>query len=669
MKQSLKVKLILMFSLLIVVSISVQGVSSYFMAKNALQSTIESQLIKETQLTADALTQNLKNAENTIQLLSDNQALGQALDVNNTLAAEESIQLLGKAQKNSGKLIENLILADKTGKVLLTNTGKEANMSIADRDYFKEAIGGKNVISEVVKSKVSGNLVTVVAIPLKMNGETVGVLSAAMSFAELTRPASEIKIGQNGYAYMTDKSLLVVSHPVKENILVLNVKTINSPELKLILPKMEAGEIGQGFYTYKGVYKFVRFQPVGNWMLVLTANYKEYMAPATNIRNMTAGIVIVSILLSILIAYIFSTNSIIKPINKLLKLMDKAGDGDLTVQSNIKTGDEIESLGISFNKMISHQSDIVSKVREGADELTKASDQMADATSQISAATEEVTASITEVSTEAIHQERSVLETSEVLVQLTSLVQIAKSKAISANENSSMSMKTAQVGRAKVDETIKAMDGISESTNKTSAVMDVLSDLSQQVGGIIATINGIAEQTNLLALNAAIEAARAGEHGKGFAVVADEVRKLSVQTNTGAKEIEVLVKEMIIQTGNAVHSIEEEKMAVHKGVDVVRDTDSAFLDIIHAVEKIVKNTNEIVEITKDEVASSDQIISLINRVATATETTAKNSQEVAAASEEQAATVETLAATAQQINAMATTLDTMVRIFKTGGEH
>ena len=138
-----------------------------------------------------------------------------------------------------------------------------------------------------------------------------------------------------------------------------------------------------------------------------------------------------------------------------------------------------------------------------------------------------------------------------------------------------------------------------------------VNSLSVEVGGIINTINSIAEQTNLLALNAAIEAARAGEHGKGFSVVADEVRKLSEETNDKAKEISILVNEMMKQTQNAVISMERAKAEVDNGVEIVSETDKAFINIINAIENIVEHVNEILDITGDEVASSDKVVKLL----------------------------------------------------------
>ena len=667
MKISLKAKLMLLFFILIGISVTSLGVTSYIMAKNALQTTITNQLKEATNLTAEKITMSINNTTNVVSLISSNSYVEQALVNNNDANRSEAYINFAKTISGNKDGIETLMLADTTGKVVASNDSKDPGTNIADRDYFKSALSGSVVLSDVVKSKVTGNLVTVVAQPIKSNGQTVGVLAAAINFEKISAHAAKFKVGKNGYAYMTDKKLIAVYHPKKENILVLDINKIESDTLQKLTPKMMAGEVGEGFYTYNGIYKYAYFMPVGNWVLVLTADYNEYMSPAFNIRNFTIGITLIAIIVALIFAYWISTNNIIKPIKQLEYLMTKAGEGDLTVVSKIKTGDEIEVLGDSFNNMIGHQESMVRAVRGGARELASSAEDIASSIEQISSATEEISASMQDISRETADQEKSVVETSQVLVQLSSLIQLAQNKAIAAKKNSDNTLKTAEKGRLKVEETVQAMDKINTSTIEAEEVMVVLNELSQQVGGIISTINGIAEQTNMLALNAAIEAARAGEHGKGFAVVADEVRKLSEQSNTGATEIGKLVQEMIIQTSKAVQSIKFSATAVKNGVVVAKETDDSFIDIINAVDGIVNNTQEIVGITQEEVANSDMIIKLIDRVASASEVTSRSTQEISAASEEQAATVQTLAAAAEEASALAISLDGQVEKFIVSG--
>lgn len=665
MRFGLKMKLVASFILLISIPVIVLGFMSYSMASNSLQETIEQQLEDTTRQTAQAIAGDLEAARGMLSIMATNEALAQVtLGNSDPELNSQAFTYLSNLQKENSDLFENLILTDAQGRGVMDNTNINSTTDYAQRGYVQKALQGSVSHSDVISSMVTGNTVVAVGQPIKLGNEVVGVLIGSINFNQIVKHAENVKIGENGYAYMIDNTGLLINHPVKEKVLTENLSETASVELKKLVESMKTGERGQGFYTYEGVYKYISFEPVESWTVAVTANYDEYMAAALNIKKQTMILILSALAIAILIAVIIS-NNIVKPIKQLQDLMEKAGQGDLTVQSEIKTKDEIEILGESFNKMIASQSNIVEHVRRGAQDLAASSEEMAASSQQVSAATEEISASIQEVAKEAEDQNEAILNASQTLVQLSSLVQLAQNRALKISENSENTRKVAQEGRIKVNNTVEAIKLINLKSGDTMVVIQELNQLSAKVGEIITTINAITTQTNLLALNAAIEAARAGEHGRGFAVVAEEVRNLAEQSKQGSDEISTLVTEMIIQTEKAVKSMQQGKEAVEKGVEVVTETDQTFAEIINVVEATVGNIKAIVELTKEEVATSDQVITLIDTVATVTENTTQNSQQVASATEEQAASVETVAASAEEISALAVSLEQLVERFKT----
>lgn len=662
-KISLKFKLISMFLVLICVPLSFLGIYSYIRTETSLQ-TISEQSMKEIAVkTAENISEISRTAELNIKLASYNENLARAA-IGDSSAKAAAFSYLAKLQKESSELVDLLIVTDATGKGLFNNESESIDTDYTDRDYVKEALAGKQGKSGVIISKTRGIPVIAFAYPLMDNNNVVGTLIGIVKFDTIAGLVSEIKIGNNGYAYMIDQSGMFVYHPVTEKVLAENLGDTDNTDLKAIVEGMKSGKAGEGFYTYNGSYKFVCYAPVGQWIVALTDEYSDYMAPALQIRLYTVIIVVVAALVSMLIAYFFVAGNIIKPVNTLEGLMVKAGEGDFSVRAHIKTKDEIYMLGEHFNKMLEHLTHIVKNVKEGSRDLEQASEGISASAQQISSTTEEITGNIQEVASNAENQNSSIVETSEVLVQLSSLIQMAQSSAVTANKNSSFAYEAANGGRIKVKETVMAIEDIDKASLEAEKVLLALSSLSEKVTGIIDTINRISTQTNMLALNAAIEAARAGEYGKGFSVVADEVRNLSEQTSVGAKDISVLIKEMVLKIEEAVASINLNKAAVEKGVFTVTEADKSFLNIIEAVDQIGKDVAKIVDVTRDEVASSDQILKLIDSVASVTETTAANSEAVAASSQELASIIESLAAHAEETSGMAVNFNELVEKFK-----
>lgn len=669
MKMKLKGKLMLSFFLLISIPIIVLGIISYNQSSNSLQSTIEEQLKNETGLVAKNIDLTIDSLMNYIEIASSNETLKEAILNDGYLYREKAHNYLNTIQKDHSDIIENIAVTNDNGKVITINSGVTSDLDLSDRDYIKNALDGNEGISNVLISKETQNEVVAVSLPMKDKGKIIGTLFATMKYDVITNHVKDIKIGKGGYGFMVDKEGLITYHPDNNKVMKEKLTDLNSLSLNKIFKKMASGETGDGFYTFEGIKKYLSYHPVENWIVAVTANYDDYMSSAINIRNTTIIIAIISVIMAMIIAYITTTRNFIKPIKNLQASMEKAGKGDLTANVIINTKDEMESLGNSFNGMLEMQSKVIGQVKEFSQTLTASSQELAASSEEMSASSEEISASIEEVFNNADSQNNHTIDISKALVQLSSLVQLAKNKAIRSNENSTETFNTAEVGREKVKKTVESMNSISYSTNDTVTTLKDLDSIANETNSIVDVINSISEQTNLLALNASIEAARAGEHGKGFAVVADEIRKLSEETNNGANRISELLKEMITQVNKSVRTINSVKKLVDDGVVVANETDEAFIDIIEAVKGTVEGIKEIVNITEEEVATSDEIVNLINDVSTMAESTVDTSKEVATASEEQAAATENLAATAEENSSIAMSLDSLAQDFKIRGDN
>lgn len=665
MKISLKIKLMITFFVLIALPMGILGYNSYKMTSNSIQNTVQEELNGQVSDTSDMIETTIKSVKSVVEVSSLNNQIGKAAQNLSEPDIDGAYEYIKKVQENNKDFMEALIITDSKGKVVVDSTSRTPTVDLSDRDYMKKTLSsGSQVVSEVLTSRFTGNPAIFITYPIKEGDKIIGILVGSIKFDIISSYAAKVKVGNSGYAYMIDKNGLLVYHPDNSRILKDNAADITNDDFKPILNEMKEGKTSDGFYLFNNKYKYVTFKPAGNWVVAVTANYDEYMASAISIKNNTIIISLIAIIVAMIIAYSFSTKEIINPINKLKELMKLAGEGDLTVNISLKNKDEIGELGKSFNDMIKHQEEIVRNVSHASKQLNAASDEMASSSEEISAATQEISAIIEQVAQDAENQNQSIVEASEVLIQLSSLVKLAQNRAQVTSLNAVDTKKVADLGREKVEETVKAMNIINVGSLESVKVLEELSELSFKAEGIIGAINSIAEQTNLLALNAAIEAARAGEHGKGFSVVADEVRKLSEESNNKAMQIAELISEIIKQSKIAVTAMERSKSEVENGVTIVAETDKAFINIIKAIEDIVENVNEILDITGDEVASSDKVVELIDEMATITESNSSNCKNVASSAEEQVKAVESLTATAEETSAMSEELTELVERFK-----
>ena len=665
MKISLKIKLMTTFFILIAVPMSMLGIVSYNMASNALQESTKSELQQQASDAAELIEKSIDSVKGDVEIASLNSQLVDLIqNQSSQVDVDKAFEYITSVQESNKTFMEVLIVTDPVGKVIIDTQTKTPDIDLSDRDYMKAALTtGDTSVSEVLTSRFTGNPAIFIACPIRKDNTIVGTIVGSIKFSTISTYASDMKIGEHGYGYLVDKNGLIVGHPNEDKILNENISDSDDESLKAIAEEMKARKISEGFYNYEGMHKYVTFKPADKWVVAVTAEYDEYMASAIGIKKNTLLYVSISIIIAMLCSYLYSTKSIIDPIKYLEDLMKRAGEGDLTVQAELKLNDEIGELGRSFNEMIKSQNEIVKSVISASKQLDEASQQLASSSEEISATTEEISATVANVSEESRNQNESIVDISEVLVQLSSLVQLAQNRANSTNKNALNSKEAADFGRKKVEQTVKAINSISVESNETASVLQRVNELSLEVGGIVTTINAIAEQTNLLALNAAIEAARAGENGKGFSVVAEEVRGLSEETNIKSKEITELVSEMIKQTENAVKAMERANSEVKNGVDIVSETDKSFLDIKSSIENIVEHISEILDITSDEVASSDKVISLINNIATITENNSKNCENVSLAIQEEAEVMNNLTATAEETSAMSDQLIKLVEKF------
>lgn len=403
----------------------------------------------------------------------------------------------------------------------------------------------------------------------------------------------------------------------------------------------------------------------GEKAVTLMREANEDNKQGTNNTTLIVSVIsLITLLLAVVIGWIVST-TIAGPLQKLTKATKAMAEGDLTIEPvQVKNKDEFGDLASSFNGMLVNLRSLVGQVHTSAEQVAASSEELMASAEQTTEATNQIAASIQEVAGGSKKQEVSTDESSQAMQEMMTGVQLVATATSTVADVSSEATKEADEGNVALQRVVIQMDKINESTNDSATVIQQLEERSTAIVKIIEVITGIADQTNLLALNAAIEAARAGEHGKGFAVVADEVRKLAEQSKTSADQIAGLIGEIQTDTKHAVRTMEKGTDEVASGISVVQEAGAGFKRIQSSISEMASQIQEISAVAQRMSASAEQVNLSIDQVAHVAKQTSENAETVAATSEEQLASMEEISLSSAALSKRAEELLTQINQFK-----
>ncbi len=352
-----------------------------------------------------------------------------------------------------------------------------------------------------------------------------------------------------------------------------------------------------------------------------------------------------------------SLNEVVRSLREMANTANEIAEGDLT--GNVTPKSDRDVLGNAFKKMLTGLRDIVGEIRGGSEQIASASTQIASTAEQASrnnesaaSAVEETTSTMHEMSANIANvarntqgQASSVAETSASIQQMVASTQRIADTARQLVELSQQTKKAVQLGLESVQNSAKGTNEISKAISRSADTIVALGSRAENIGKIVDVIDDIAEQTNLLALNAAIEAARAGEQGLGFAVVAEEVRKLAERSAKSTKEIAELITGIQKETQEAVKFMDKSTQIVEQGVDLSKQVSNSLSNIEANVVEVDRYAKEIGAATQEQSSGSTQI-------AKAAENLREVTQEITSATEEQASAAEQIVTTMEKMRDM-----------------
>lgn len=376
----------------------------------------------------------------------------------------------------------------------------------------------------------------------------------------------------------------------------------------------------------------------------------------------TIGIILVALIISTALG-ILITKVIVNPTKDIVDLLSKAEKGDFTVKGTYQSKDEIGQLTTSFNHMIVGLNGMVKQVSDTSQQLAAASEELTASADQTAAATEHVASAIQEIASGAEDSTEKLENNSKSLQEvLQGVLRIAESTT-NVSELARETSKEAEEGGHSIETNMAQMKFIHESVSKSHEVIQSLAERSHEIGGILDVISGISDQTNLLALNAAIEAARAGEHGKGFAVVADEVRNLAEQSQSSTKMIAQLIQGIQMDMKHSIDMMNEVMENAEQGVKGSVETSRRFMQIIERTQNITPQIEDITATVQQISANVEAVSSTAKEISVYAQENAASSEEVAASTEEQLASMEEINSSARSLSNNAEELKELVNKF------
>ncbi len=613
----IKYKLTLTFFVLISLLISVLIYSAYSDASEGMEKQAVEKLDFRTRDLSEVLKEKIATIHESMKMISKTAIL-----------QDESVSFTDKIdhvyKRYNKKEFLYITLADPEGMAHIHGI-KPFNVS--HQLWYKKAREGKEFVSDPFVDIVNGNMIMAFSVPIFKDGKFLAAFNVILDGYWISEAIKHVEFGKSGFAYVISKDGVVVGYKNKEDIKKrTNWLKSSDPGMKsysaMLKKALDSKEYGHAKYSYGGnqVYTFYEKIDGTNWTVFIRQDIDEFLAPVFKLRNKMILIGFLSCFVILLISY-FVLTKMTEPLGNTANILKNIakGDGDLTARLPIKGNDEITELSDYFNQTFQ-------KIQTLIAESKKTSNENASTANELSSTSQSV-GELVEQETMVVNETTKAGE--DILSEINSSVASAEKNAQDlqgANKNLN-TIKTQMISLNRhLSEQSNQSAELAHKLNQTSANAD-------EVKEVLTVISDIADQTNLLALNAAIEAARAGEHGRGFAVVADEVRNLAERTQRSLSEINTTINVVVQSVNDASSEIDVSAKDIQKISDAASELENIVNENSQIVSSSIDASLKGVSEYKGVAGAVTKIIEKIKQINDIANTNARSIEEVAQASD------------------------------------
>ncbi|MEK5318977.1 methyl-accepting chemotaxis protein [Paenibacillus sp. FSL L8-0644] len=561
--------------------------------------------------------------------------------------------------------LDAALLGNEKGQYIRSPKKQESDYDPRERKWYKNAMleKGKVFVGVPVASVTTGNLVVNISGTLE-DGE--GAVALALNLDKMSESLQSVKIGERGGLIIVDSEHKVVSGTGTA----FNKTGKKAADAIEGLPEVattvenDTPSMSQIQFMNRDMLAFTLKDPLTGWSIVALSDLEDYSDAVQPILKQSLIVIVISILAAAIII-VLMVRSFLIPLRKLQAGTRIVRDGNLTERVNLSSKDEFGELAQNFDQMTHSLHTMVSEVNQTSSRLASSSLIIKESTEQTTESVQHVAETVMESAENAATSAEASEQTANAVEEMAKGVSTIAESASSIVDSAGQTEHDVAQGSQMISSVRTQMDRILEAVSQTASLMDELSQLSDDAKQMNTAIAAIAKQTNLLSLNASIEASRAGEAGRGFAVVAIEVRKLSEQSKESADSISQIITQMLdlIQRSTATMN-GNVRNQVGEGMRISQDAEGAFTNIERSTSHIVEQIQSVSAAAEQISASTEEVSATVTHLASLSRNSADSSQTTSAAAQEQMAAMEEIASSSQELSNMAQDLQQLVKRFK-----